>query len=98
MTIYKYRLAEQLSVVRIPGLQRILGVQTQGEDVVMWAIVDPSAEVKEYLFALVGTGWDFKDGLLGEYVGTVQDESLVWHVFYQELTKDSPERAQAYVS
>jgi len=48
----------------------------------MWAEVDPYDEGDSRTFRIVGTGFEVRDGLV--YIGTVQMDGFVWHV-YEEV-------------
>lgn len=81
--IYKYELdirGEQ--VVQMPHNPEILSVQMQGEVICVWALVNTTYNDTAYIFEIFGTG-DTIDNFIREYVGTVQDRSMVWHVFYR---------------
>jgi hypothetical protein len=66
----------------IQGLEKILDVQMQGKDCVMWAAVNTVAvrtpRVRVYS---VGTGHGAISGS-AEYLTTIQDRGFVWHIFY----------------
>lgn len=89
-TILKYGLFARQSLfatqgehlVALPLGARILAVQYQGAELMLWAQVDPSAPVVNRAFRFFWTGRDIDaDGF--EHVATVQDPlaGLVWHVF-----------------
>ena len=63
----------------------ILTAQLQRGVLTLWAMVDPKAAPIPRHFVTIRTGHpiDELDGVLN-YVGTVQEEALVWHVFEVE--------------
>jgi len=82
MRIFKYEVevgARQR--VSMPAGAVVLGMQQQGECLVMWAIVDPSAKLVYRAVSVIGTGWEVPEGV-GRYVATAQTgDGLVWHLF-----------------
>lgn len=86
MRIYKYQLGtiviiEEEIKVDMPVGARVLHVQSQKDIPYVWALVDPSAELKEHYFYIAFTGEDVPNE--GEYLGTIFqfDGTYVWHVF-----------------
>jgi hypothetical protein len=83
-TIWKYKLDIGGSLLRIPAGGRILSIQTQRDDIMMWIEVDPNSGYEhEYRsFSIYGTGWEMLHNP-GTYLGTVQqlDGEFVWHVY-----------------
>lgn len=86
--VYKYMLG-QVSAIKMPKGAQILTVKEQGDEIFLWALVDPLAESEQRNFVVFGTGheiYDYaEDGM--KYLGTVHLDSgrLVFHVF--ELLK-----------
>lgn len=81
MTIYKYNVP---GIYNIP-LKQVLDVQIQRGKIVVWCIVDEELPEDCIYFDICGTGWNV-DRDLGTYIGTVQDDdSYVWHVFYEKI-------------
>lgn len=81
--IYKYELLLQdEQVVQIPHKPQILSVQIQKGIICVWALVDTTYSDVAYIFEIIGTG-NPVDNFIREYLGTVQDGSMVWHVFYR---------------
>jgi hypothetical protein len=67
-------------IMQMPLDAEILTVQMQNEKAMIWAICDPSAEVKFRTFYVIGTGEPRNfEGL--KYIGTYQQNELVWHLF-----------------
>jgi len=83
-SIWKYTLSVVgKQDISMPKGARVLAVQPQGDQICMWALVKVDSPKKMYTFYMYGTGHEhFSDGdEFREYIGTVQMESLVWHVF-----------------
>lgn len=70
------------SVLEMPRGAEILTVQTQGDSVQLWALVDPDAQTELRTFKTYGTGQSL-DHCPGVYVSTYQIRggALVFHVF-----------------
>ncbi len=77
-TIWKFPLAGDVSM---PAGAKPLTVQTQNGETVLWAEVDPKADMVTHRFTVVGTGW--AGGLPGgrNYLATFQTGPLVFHVY-----------------
>ena len=61
-------------------------------NICVWAIVDPEAGIDEkieYDILQIGTGWDFSQNELDnmEFIGTVEEESYMWHIFVNQPGK-----------
>lgn len=88
--IWKYTLAlKALQKVAMPlgARQQLLSVQRQGEDIVLWAIVDADEpRIDRVTVLIVGTGREMPDRCtLQSYVGTVETvDGFVAHVFVVE--------------
>lgn len=88
-TIYKYELPIVDQVVLVMPKGAIpLCVQAQGDDLQLWAMVDPKAPMEERKFRIIGTGHPIPDSRDLVYIDTVQVRInsayggvLVWHVF-----------------
>lgn len=80
--IYKYKLGFEGEIVNIKArIEKILDIQPQGSDVVLWALINDDFPEKDLDIIAIGTGWDLPSGA-DEYLGTAQDEiGLVWHYF-----------------
>ena len=78
----------RLSAIDMPKGAEILhfGIQNHAEWMI-WALVDPNAEIEQRWFTVVGTGQAWReDPAMGmRHVGTAQDEhdgvEWVWHLF-----------------
>lgn len=92
--IFKYALPVRTTVLQLPIGAEILTVQTQRFqsetadylEPVIWAIVDPSADVEERHFSTFGTGHllpeengDYNYGYIGTY--QLYNGGFVGHVF-----------------
>jgi hypothetical protein len=84
-TIWKYILCVAgRQTFPMPDGAQVLSVQMQGNDVCMWAMVDPRARKKCRTFHVFCTGHEISDPYDLCHVGTVQDfggSPLVFHVF-----------------
>lgn len=75
-------------IVELPTGARVISAQAQGNDLCLWAIVDPTQEKRARQFSIYGTGHPvigFSHPIIKErnFIGTVQfyDGTLVLHVF-----------------
>lgn len=80
MVIWKYPIPLGTSSLRMPRGARLLCVQMQENMGYLWALVDQSSPLVDRHIAIVGTGWTL-ESLPGEYVGTLQADGYVWHIF-----------------
>ena len=74
-TIYKYVLQ------KMPKGARILDIQNQNNEIVMWALVDSDLSDEPRYFEIYGTGEELPLGIIRKYIGTVQVGYLVCHIF-----------------
>lgn len=81
MKIYKYPLAiTNAQLMYLPEDHKILSVQVQDGQVMMWALVDDERySDTKYLIEFFGTGHEVDTE--GTFIGTVQLSGFVWHVF-----------------
>lgn len=81
-TIYKYPLIlEGRQTLALPLMFFTpLDVQFQGDQLCLWALVEPDSQTFTVDIYIYGTGQTIP-GLPGEYLGTVQQGQFVWHVF-----------------
>lgn len=85
--IYKYTLkptSEQ--TITIPSNSRILSVEEQYSNIVVYALVDTTKEeIEDYYFQIRGTGHDADYLEDYTFLGTVKlhDGQLMFHVFYR---------------
>ena len=83
-TIYKYPVTVYDDfVVELPEGARVLTVDVQHGEPVMWAMVDPTAPTSKRHFRLIGTGHPIEDAAALTFIGTFQmrDGALVFHLF-----------------
>ena len=96
-TIYKYPVGKDVhhnSVIEIemPKGARILDIQMQNGEPMLWAIVNPKHSLRKRVFHVFGTGFDMDDydKKHYEYVKTIQKVHIstpsksvwmVWHIF-----------------
>lgn len=80
-TIWKYelRIADEQKV-RMPQGSRILSVGNQNGTICIWALVHSDSPLSDRKIRMYGTGYPCYESS-GNFVGTVQDGPLVWHVF-----------------
>lgn len=81
--IWKYALEpRERTELLIPKNARVLSVQAQQGQVMIWALVDPSEPMETRRFVVVPTGQPFEESRL-HYLGSVQlqDGRLVLHCF-----------------
>lgn len=78
--IHKWILEQKSAqVVVMPSVHKILTVQDQRGKICMWADVDKESRLAEFLFYIVGTGQAPNNTSC--YVGTVQQDDYVWHIY-----------------
>jgi hypothetical protein len=79
-TVWKFQMLGRAFGVQMPCGARVLTVQLQNDDPVIWALVDPlaPAETREFYMAMTGESFD-AEGY--EYVGTYQAGWFVGHLF-----------------
>jgi len=77
--------------IDMPKDAQILHIGVQGNDICIWAVVNPMPEVyNRRTFFIVGTGTPFShDYVLTPFIGTVQMGAYVWHIF-ERLDLDTP--------
>jgi len=71
------------AVIEIPEGAHILSVGVQGDQLCVWAHVDPDARLVRRSILMAGTGHRREDLVWSDFVGTVQmlDGQFVFHVF-----------------
>lgn len=81
-SIYKYNLdLTERQTLNLPKGRKFLDVQVQNGKIVIWLLVDPNAELIGQQFRIIGTGQRLNSIPTGQYLGTVQLDSFVWHLF-----------------
>ena len=83
MVIWKQTLEKtKEQMIRVPATHNFLTAQMQDGQPTVWFECDPDTPLIDKKVYIAGTGWGVplqKDA--GEYIGTVQDGPLVWHVY-----------------
>ncbi len=69
-----------MMVLKMPVGAKVLTVQIQGHKPCLWAEIVRGAPTEDRMFAWFGTGEQFPDRLM-TYIGTVQQECYVWHLY-----------------
>jgi hypothetical protein len=88
-TIWKFPVfGPRRYTTRMPAGAEILSVQEQGDDVQMWALVDPSQPDEPRTFQGFGTGHPV-DAVIVKYLDTLQFDGgdLIFHFFEVEPGK-----------
>jgi hypothetical protein len=82
MTIWKYTLnvVDEQTITMQAGA-KILSVANQSGVICMWAIVDPSQLTSKRTFEVIPTGGPMPDKGTREFLGTIQIDWLVLHIF-----------------
>ena len=81
-TIYKYPIkVTDLQTVQMPDLAQILCVQKQDGIICLWARCFSENELKPRSISVAGTGNPIDGNYFHKYIGTVQDDPFIWHVF-----------------
>ncbi len=83
-TIYKYTLdLVDSQVIPMPIGARILNIQVQNGRICLWAIVEIGSRIERRTFVIQGTGNKLCKAVedRGYYMGTVQNNGFVWHIF-----------------
>ena len=81
--IYKYPIEIiDIQMVKLPKEAIILTVQLQHGKPFIWVYVDPNEiEAEDVTLRVYMTGQEIDDSLDLTYVGTIQENGFVWHVF-----------------
>ena len=74
----------------MPAGANLLHVDEQAGKICLWALIDPDGEPEARTFTIAGTGHRVPETAI--YVGTVQVEKYVWHVFEDAHWPGEPER------
>jgi hypothetical protein len=91
MKILKYQIPEKFFInepfqIIMPADSVVLSFQVQENNPFIWALVDEGLLPQRRNFYLFGTGHEIKNHEIKKYIGTIQIERLVWHLF--EETKN----------
>ena len=83
--VYKYVLEKAIQTIDICG--EILSVESQGSDIVIYALVEVESTVyTKYEFRVYGTGHDISDDITDfKFLGTakINNGQLMFHIFYK---------------
>lgn len=84
-TIWKFLLpVEDVVWTRMPAGAKLLSVQRQRDEICVWALVDPAQPLVRRYFRWYGTGHPVRTVDAATcFVGTVQYNDLVFHLFDQ---------------
>ncbi len=85
--IFKYPVATMPEfVIAMPRNAKILTVQNQYGNPMLWALVNPEAETEQRKFRVFGTGHTIKDLNGAEYIATYQlnDGTFIGHLFEEK--------------
>lgn len=80
-TIWKYIIQPDTTEIEIPEDFEPLSIQMQRGDLCIWAKVTPGKSMKWVKIHVIGTGHVFRDA--GKFIGTVQIDDLVFHIFWE---------------
>ncbi len=88
MVIWKYKLPfifKELISIPMPKYSTILSVREQDKQICVWALInsiDSQRKTEDRQFQILMTGQPLGDDTaIGSFLGTVQIEELVFHVF-----------------
>jgi hypothetical protein len=86
LTILKYPIEPRdINDIEMPGDAEPLTVDVQRGVICVWVVVDPKNPIVVRKFHVFGTGHPIEekrfDALI--YVGTVQQDPFVWHIFIE---------------
>lgn len=89
LTIHKFPLSVTRPVFRLPAGAEILSFGAQGDEIVMWVKLDDKAPlIEQYVFEVIGTGWEMSDKNY-KFRQTVQTPGgFVFHVFEVPYVSD----------
>jgi len=98
LTIYKYPIKiADFQTIDLHRHARILSVQIQDDQPMLWALVDPSLGLVTRYFQTVGTGNSVAGVLYwSTHIATFQLPPFVWHLFelsmgdYERLKESGP--------
>lgn len=83
--VWKYIILTPDTTIQMPRWATILTAGHQDGTMCLWALVDPKQEKQPRRFRVFGTGMPITEESLNHgpsaYVGTVQIDNMVWHVF-----------------
>jgi hypothetical protein len=82
-SVWKYEIDSMYCALDMPAGAQLLSVREQGDNICLWALVDPEASVQKRRFRVLGTGQALPQGESLCFVGMahLQDAAYVFHVF-----------------
>lgn len=80
--IYKYRVDEGINEAPI---EKFLTAQRQGHHFVVWAVINDELPVRSFDLLPIWTGE--APPIDGEYINTIQDGYMVYHIYAVERVK-----------
>ena len=84
-SVWKFPLKlDEFQVVEMPMFAEILCVQMQQGTPTIWASVETNNDPEGRQIAIVGTGHPAPPPEQSDYIGTVQMDAYVWHVFAEK--------------
>ena len=84
-TIWKYALESlRPQEITLRKNAEILSAQFQNEKLCLWVLLDTGEIEETYRIHIIGTGFNI-NVKLDYYIGTVQQDPYVWHVFAEVL-------------
>jgi hypothetical protein len=92
-TVYKYVLPIDDEVrIEMPAFAEVLSVGVQGENVCVWALVDPTIPKLHKTFRIAGTGHPITESEKWKFIGTVflYGGGLVFHAFELDPKRELP--------
>lgn len=91
-TIWKYQLPmEPDFFIEMPVGGKVLTIQIQDKQPVMWVIVDPDGKTEHRHFWWIGTGDSSFHLTIDKYIGTIQIVPLVFHLFERQYDSEATE-------
>lgn len=89
--IYKYPIKiVDKQVIEMPIGANILSIQMQNGIATIWAIVSTKECFTPVKIRIFATGEEIPSGSVLRYIGTIQDEIYVWHVFIDDTVCLNP--------
>ena len=83
-TIWKYEInITDEQTIMMPKGSRTLSFQLQNGIPCIWAVVEPNVEKEKRKFFIAGTGNPFPCEINAMFIGTIQNNGFVWHLFEQ---------------
>tara|TARA_Y100000310_G_C20312569_1_gene636901 strand:+ start:141 stop:407 length:267 start_codon:yes stop_codon:yes gene_type:complete len=82
-SIFKYQVPFPGQEIELPKGARAISAQVQGNNLCLWAEVDPRASTVKRLVRVIGTGWPDSLDERMSHVSTYQLDDLMWHVYVE---------------